>query len=167
MERSRKTSRFLFRIIVPAFPAFNIYSDIAKVTTALGPVCIATAAAKLENWDVEVIDENNCRSRFCPKDGKGRPDHAKLQQERPADVVGFYGSLSSTVPRLFDVAGLYKSLGATTVAGGKHVENLPEESLRNGIDVVVFGEGEYTIPEPARRVGKRFVFRGCRRYRIL
>lgn len=139
--------RYRFRIILPAFPNFNIYSQIARVTTSLGPICVATSAAKLKKWDVEVIDENNCRSHFCPKDEFGFPDHRKIQQERPADVVGFYGSLSSTVPRLYRLAELYKSLGAKTVSGGKHVENLPEEALDNHIDAVVIGDGEITIIE--------------------
>jgi radical SAM superfamily enzyme YgiQ (UPF0313 family) len=139
--------RFRFRVILPAFPHFNIYSQIAKVTTSLGPICVATAASKLEKWDVEVIDENNCRSHFCPKDEWGFPDHRKLQQERPADVVGFYGSLSSTIPRMYKLAELYKSLGAKTVSGGKHVENLPEEALTHNIDAVVIGDGEMAIRE--------------------
>ena len=142
--------RKLFRLIIPAFSSFNIYTEIAKVTTALGPVCIATSASKIEPWDVEVIDENNCRSRLCPKDKEGRPDHEKLQKERPADVVGFYGSLTSTVPRLFQLARLYGSWGVVTVAGGKHIENMPDEALDNGVDIVVFGEGEYVIQDLLR-----------------
>lgn len=139
--------RYLFRIIIPAFPSFNIYSGIAKTTTALGPICIATVANKLARWDVEVIDENNCRSRFCPKDDSGRPDHLALQASRPADVVGFYGSLSSTIPRLYEIAELYRSRNVLTVTGGKHVENLPEEALQNHLDIVVFGDGEDAIVE--------------------
>jgi radical SAM superfamily enzyme YgiQ (UPF0313 family) len=133
------------RIILPAFSFPNIFSKVAKVTTSLGPICVATAANKLEKWDVEVIDENNCGSRHCPKDVNGYPDHTKLQNERPADVVGFYGSLTSVIPRLYKLAALYKSFGAKTVTGGKHVEHLPEEALNNNIDVVVIGEGENTI----------------------
>jgi radical SAM superfamily enzyme YgiQ (UPF0313 family) len=137
--------RYLFRIVIPAFPSFNIYTGIAKRTTALGPILVATSANKLEKWDVEVIDENNCASKFCPKDELGRPDHRELQKDRPADVIGFYGSLTSTIPRLYELAGLYKKFGAKTIAGGKHIENLPKEALRNNIDAVVFGDGEETI----------------------
>ena len=95
--------RYRFRVVVPGFPFFNVYTDIAKVTTSLGPICVATAASKLDLWDVEVIDENNCRDGHCPRDSEGRPDHRALQEVRPADVVGFYGSLSSTIPRLFEL----------------------------------------------------------------
>jgi radical SAM superfamily enzyme YgiQ (UPF0313 family) len=142
--------RHLFRIVVPAFPAFNIYSGIARSTTAYGPVCVATSANKLDNWDVEVIDENNCVSRFCPLDEHGRPDHRRLQALRPAEVVGFYGGLTSTVPRLYQLAALYQELGAITITGGKHVENLPGEALANNLDLVVRGEGEETIKDVLR-----------------
>jgi hypothetical protein len=84
-------NKYRLRIIIPAFPNFNIYSFTARETTSVGPLAVATCANLLENWDVEVIDENNCRNKLCPKDEYGHPDHVTLQQERPADVVGFYG----------------------------------------------------------------------------
>ena len=56
--------RARLRIICPAYPAFNIYSRPAKVMTALGPVCVATAVQDIPGWDAEVIDENNYRR--CP-----------------------------------------------------------------------------------------------------
>ena len=34
-------NRYRLRIVIPAYPAFNIYSRIARRTTALGPVCVA------------------------------------------------------------------------------------------------------------------------------
>src|SRR5512136_1999440 len=84
--------RRLLRVVIPTFPAFNVYSWVARVTTALGPIAVATAVNEIEGWDVEVIDENNYR-RSGPKDGKGLPDHKALQGLRPADVIGFYGGL--------------------------------------------------------------------------
>ena len=59
--------RRLLRVVIPTFPAFNIYSWVARITTALGPVTVATAVNEIEGWDVEVIDENNYR-RSGPKD---------------------------------------------------------------------------------------------------
>ena len=97
LDSSKKRHRL--RIIIPAYPAFNIYSRIAKGTTALGPVCVASAANEMEGWDVEVIDENNLR-RYGPKSPSGGADHEFLQKIRPADVVGLYGGLTSTIPRL-------------------------------------------------------------------
>src|SRR3989344_2549844 len=139
--------RLRFRLILPSFPPFNIYGRIAKTTTSLGPVYVGTAANKLDKWDVEIIDENNIHGWFCPKNHNGTLDHVKLQAERPAEVVGFYGSMTSAIPRMYKLAALYKKLGAKTIAGGYHVRNLPQESLDNNIDVVVMGEGEIAIKE--------------------
>ncbi len=140
------TKRRVFRMIVPKYPAFNVYSHVAKKTTALGPVCVATSVSRMPGWDVEIIDENNYRFPG-PVDEQGLPDHLTLQEMRPADVVGFYGGLSCTVPRLMAVAALYKRAGAFTVGGGWHLDALPEEALRGGLDVVVNGEGEITVRE--------------------
>jgi radical SAM superfamily enzyme YgiQ (UPF0313 family) len=133
------------RIVIPAYPAFNIYSRIAKRTTALGPVCVATSVNELEGWDVEVIDENNL-GRYGPRGSSGGADHELLQQQRPADVVGFYGGLTSTSPRLYHLARQYRQAGVVTIAGGQHFagENTAE-ALHAGIDYVVFGEGEEAI----------------------
>ena len=108
-----------FRMIAPAFPAFNIYSRIARNTTALGPVAIATKICEMENWDVEIIDENNYR-KPGPRDENGLPDHQILQTIRPAGIIGLYGGLSSTIPRLHQIAAFYKKNGVTTIAGGQH-----------------------------------------------
>lgn len=142
-----KTNRLRFRMVVPAFPAFNIYSRIARTTTALGPVCVATSVSRMEGWDVEVIDENNYR-KFGPRDEAGLPDHCTLQAIRRADTVGLYGGLSSTIPRLHELAGFYKQKGVTTIAGGQHFtgENI-RAALLNGVDYVIIGEGEEVIRE--------------------
>ena len=145
-DKNHRGGRRLLRMVCPAYPFFNIYSRFAKKMTALGPVCVATAVNDVPNWDAAVIDENNYRRG--PKDADERPDHAALQAARPADVVGLYGGLTSTIPRLYEVAKLYQGLGVRTVAGGQHFvgENI-EQALRNGVDVVVIGEGEKTIGE--------------------
>ena len=138
--------RARLRIVCPAYPAFNIYSRPAKVMTALGPVCIATAVQDVPGWDAEVIDENNYRRG--PIGAAARPDHDAMQRARPADVVGLYGGLTSTIPRLYEIAKQYKDMGVRTIVGGHHfVGDNIEEALRNGIDVVVLGEGEETIQE--------------------
>ena len=141
------TRRLRFRMVAPSYPAFNIYSRIARKTTALGPVMVGTTVSRMDGWDVEVIDENNYR-KFGPKDDAGRPDHGTLQTIRAADVVGIYGGLSSTVPRLYELARFYKEQGVTTIAGGQHFsgENV-RDALEHGIDFVVEGEGEDTIRE--------------------
>lgn len=108
--------RHRLRIVIPAYPAFNIYSRIARKTTALGPVCVATTVNEMERWDVEVIDENNLR-RCGPRSGSGGANHEFLQLQRPADIVGFYGGLTSTIPRLYNLAHFYKDKGVVTIAG--------------------------------------------------
>ncbi len=144
-DHSKK--RYRLRVIVPAFPAFNIYTHIARGTTALGPVCVATAVNEMERWDVEVIDENNLR-RHGPVSEEGGADHDLLQQLRPADVVGLYGGLTSTIPRLYKLARHYKDKGIITIAGGQHfVEETIPEAFLSGVDYVVIGEGEETIRE--------------------
>ena len=139
--------RYRFRIVIPAYPAFNIYSHIAVKTTALGPVCVASAANKMAKWDVEVIDENNL-GKFGPAAESGGANHEFLQQQRPADVVGLYGGLTSTIPRLYQIAQFYKNKGIITIAGGQHfVADNISEALSSGIDYVVIGEAEETITE--------------------
>jgi radical SAM superfamily enzyme YgiQ (UPF0313 family) len=146
-RRPGQRRRRRLRIVIPAFPAVNIYSGVARRMTALGPVCVATSVNEVEGWDAEVIDENNYR-RGAPRDASGKPDHEALQQTRPADAVGFYGGLTSTVPRLYELAKTYKRLGIKTIAGGQHFigDNIAE-GLRNDVDFVVSGEGEKVIKD--------------------
>lgn len=145
LDKSKK--RYRLRIVIPAYPAFNIYSFVANRTTALGPVSVASAAKEKHGWDVEVIDENNLR-RYGPRSKDGGADHEFLQQHRPADVVGFYGGLTSTIPRLYELARFYKSQGITTIAGGQHfIEDNIAEALSSGVDYIVIGEGEEAIKE--------------------
>ncbi|MDD5668944.1 MAG: radical SAM protein [Candidatus Omnitrophica bacterium] len=142
-----KKKRHLLRIVIPAYPAFNIYSAIANKTTALGPVCVASVAREVEGWDVEIIDENNLRCHG-PKGAITGADHDFLQKERPADVVGLYGGLTSTIPRLYEIAGFYKGKGVITFAGGQHfVDENISEALNSSLDYLVLGEGEETIKE--------------------
>lgn len=134
-------------MIIPKYPALNIYSHIASKTTALGPLSVATVVHKMKEWDVEVIDENNL-CRYVLKDRNAGADHEILQSQRPADVVGFYGGLTSTIPRLYELARFYKEKGVVTIAGGQHfVADNIAEALNSGIDYVVLGEGEETIEE--------------------
>ncbi|MBN1648759.1 MAG: radical SAM protein [Spirochaetales bacterium] len=139
------SNRKLLRIIIPRFPNFNIYTLAARTTTSVGPLYAATSATKLDCWDAEVIDENNLHGRFYPRTENGGLDHAALQSESPAAVVGFYGSITSSVPRLYELAKMYKKSGCVTIAGGKHIENMPEEALANGIDYVFHEEAEISI----------------------
>ncbi len=131
----------LFRLVIPKFPYFNVYSRIKMPPR--GAVSVATAVSLLEGFKVEIIDENNF---------SGPLDHRLIQKERPADVVGLYGGLTSTIPRLYQIASFYQSLGVPTVAGGNHINACVEEALSSGVDVVVMGEGEYILPDVVRAI---------------
>lgn len=130
----------LVRFIAPAYPAVNIFSG--SRITPLGLINVATAANKFPGLRVEVIDENNYRG---PRHGNGLPDHAALQRDRPAAIVGFYCGLTSTMDRVYDLARFYRGARAVNLAGGWHVHYCPEEALNNGIDVVAHGDGETVI----------------------
>jgi anaerobic magnesium-protoporphyrin IX monomethyl ester cyclase len=128
-------------------PYPNVFSHIAM--PPIGILHIATAVKLDGQWDVEVIDEMNWRHN-TPRHRLALDsiaDHKDLQKRRPAQAVGFYGGLTATIPRLFQLAKFYKGLGLPTVSGGAHVDALPEEALREGIDIVVRGEGEGTVGE--------------------
>ena len=136
-----------FRMVVPGSPAFNVYTRMTRRTTSLGAVSVASAVNTMDGWEAEVIDENNYR-KPGPQNDEGRPEHSILNAARRADVVGLYGGLSSTIPRLFEVANYYKQTGCTIIAGGQHFTgNNVGEALANGIDFIALGEGEDTIRE--------------------
>jgi radical SAM superfamily enzyme YgiQ (UPF0313 family) len=108
---------------------------------------VAGAVNKLEQWDVEVIDENNL-GKFGPRSDTMGADHEFLQRQRPVDVVGLYGGLTSTIPRLYQIANFYKKQGIITISGGQHfVEETIPEALSAGIDYIIIGEAEETIKE--------------------
>ena len=133
----------LFRVIIPAFSEINIFTRIARKTTALGPIMVATVADKILGWRVEVIDENNYRKG--PRDKNGLPDHRTLQEENPAAVVGLFCGLSSTMERAWQIAEFYRQQGIVTIVGGWHTHYMPVESLKKSIDIVVHGDGEIVI----------------------
>lgn len=144
MSQDRK----LLRLIVPAYSEFNIYTAFAKKTTSLGLIAVASAANKLIGWEVEVIDENNCQKRHWPPNTTdGKIDHQELQRHRPATIVGFYGSMSSTIPRIYQVAKIYQEMGAITMVGGYHARSLPQDMLDNHLDIVALDTGEQSIIE--------------------
>lgn len=137
----------LLRLIIPGFSTFNIYSFTADKTTALGPIYIGTMVRDHTTWDVEIIDENNFHEKAF-KSPSGLPDHEKLQNDWPADAIGLYGGLTSTIPRLYELAQFYGSTDTIVFAGGQHFaqENMAD-ALENGVDFLVLGEGEQTVLE--------------------
>lgn len=157
MQKEKDGTKWpLFRMVVPAFAEVNIFSRIARETTALGPIMVATAADKLWGWRVEVVDENNFRKG--PRDKEGLPDHEILQNEDPAKVVGFFCGLSSTMERVWQLAEFYRRQGAIIIAGGWHAHYQPEETLRAGADIVAHGDAENTIRQLLKAIEKEEFF---------
>ncbi|MDP3883195.1 MAG: cobalamin-dependent protein [Candidatus Staskawiczbacteria bacterium] len=136
----------LCRLVRPANPMgrVNIYSQFTRRTTNFGLVMLATVINKLWGWRVEVIDEENYHHPGL-RDDDGLPDHEALQRENPADVVGFYCGLTSTIERVWELAAFYKSQGLITLGGSWHAHYLPEETLNHSIDLVVHGDAELQI----------------------
>ncbi len=126
----------LFRFIIPKYPYFSIYSRVKMPPR--GAVSVATAVAQTGRYRVEIIDENNF---------SGNLDHNVIQRETPADFVGLYGGLTSTIPRVYELGSAYQSMGIPTLAGGNHINAMTEEALFSGIDIAIKGEGEFAVPE--------------------
>jgi len=53
------------------------------------------------------------------------------------------------IPQTYAYIEELRKLGIPIVAGGSHVNPLPQEALAHGVDIVVLGEGENTIVELA------------------
>ena len=142
---SEKKTR-VCRLIRPANPQgrVNIYSQFTRRTTNFGLVMLATIINKLWGWRVEVIDEENYH-RPGPRGKDGLPDHEVLQRDNPADVVGFYCGLTSTMDRVWELAAYYKSLGVITLGGSWHAHYLPEETLYHNIDLILHGDADLQI----------------------
>lgn len=132
--------------IIPRYPRHSQSNIYAKIK--MPPVGILSVMSQITHHprcrDVYAIDENNYGG---PLTDQGLPDHCFLQTRNPAHLALFYGGMSNSIPRLFGLALQYQGFGAITIAGGSHVDALPEEALHSGIDIVVHGEGEETITE--------------------
>ena len=126
----------LLRLIAPRFAQVNVFSRVP--IPPLGLLYVGSSVKAHTDWRVEIMDENNW---------KGELDHHKIQKENPADAVGFYAGMTSTIPRIYELAKMYKDMGVMTMSGGSHVDALPEDALHNDIDVVVRGEGEKSSVE--------------------
>jgi radical SAM superfamily enzyme YgiQ (UPF0313 family) len=81
------------------------------------------AALTPENWDVEIIDENQSEFYF-----------------KPADLVALT-AFTANVNRAYDIAAQYRKRNIHTVIGGIHASMLPDEAI-NYVDTVVTGEAE-------------------------
>lgn len=131
--------------IIPQYPIHSQNNIYARVKMPpLGIISVLSQFSANPELHVYAVDENNYGGPLSPS---GQPDHGVLQQRNPAHLAMFYGGMSNAIPRLFQLARQYRGFGAITIAGGSHVDALPEEALNSGVDVVVHGEGEDTALE--------------------
>src|SRR5512145_2344486 len=132
--------------IIPQYPKHSQNNIYAKIK--MPPVGILSVLSQITHHprckNVYAMDENNYGG---PLTDQNLPDHLCLQTDKPAHLALFYGGMSNSIPRMFTLARQYQGFGAITIAGGSHVDALPEEALQSGIDIVVHGEGEETIME--------------------
>lgn len=136
--------------IIPRYSATAQRNVFGRVRMPpVGPIQVISQIAHDPRYAPYAIDENNYAG---PRDRDAMPDHAFLQQRNPAAAALFYGSMTNSIPRVYALAHQYRSWGVATIAGGSHVDALPEEALASGIDVVVHGEGDQTIRELLPRV---------------
>ena len=140
LEKKRRVCR----LIRPANPSerVNIYSQFTRRTTNDGLVKLGTVISLFCGWQVEIIDEENYRG---PIGRDGLPDHEALQKDCPAEVVGIYCGLTSTMDRAWQLAEFYKTKNCIILAGSWHAHYLPDETLHHNMDLVVHGAGEAVI----------------------
>jgi radical SAM superfamily enzyme YgiQ (UPF0313 family) len=108
-------------------PGFHINRVTRNQPLALGIIAALTPS----DWKIKLIDENFRSFRYYP-----------------ADLVGLT-SFTSSAPRAYEIAALYREKGIPTVMGGIHASMVPEEAKRY-VDSVVVGEAEGIWPTVIR-----------------
>ena len=112
-------------------PQTNALDD--KIDPPLGLMYLAAVLEK-ESFPVEIVDLAFV-SRHKWKDAIGKPD-----------IVGIT-VMTASFHEAKEILRLTKHNSPETVvvAGGSHPSCLPDETLREGFDAVIVGEGEYTF----------------------
>ncbi len=104
-------------------PGFHINVETRNQPLSLGIIAALTPA----DWKIKLIDENFRPFRYYD-----------------ADLVGLT-AFTSTAPRAYEIAAMYRAKGIPVVMGGIHASMMPGEAMRY-VDVVVEGEAEGTWP---------------------
>lgn len=117
------------------YPRFN-YPNAGGMSAPLGLVYLA-AVAREYGHNVSIIDMTFQDKPYISE--------AALKH---VDVVGISFS-TPLASRAFEVLKYIKSVNydIKCISGGPHPTIDPEECLKNGFDVVVIGEGEYTFAD--------------------
>ncbi len=125
-SRPKPLEKVLF--IEPRSPRPHIFSRV--VIPRLGSVLLGTIL-RAQGLKVKVIIEEIAT-----------PDHPAFDFQ--PDLVCI-SSISSTAPRAYQLADLYRGTGVPVVMGGPHPSFLPEEALEHS-DYVICGEGDEALP---------------------
>ncbi len=129
MARNRTSPIQKVLFIEPRSPRPHIFSRV--VIPRLGPVLLGTILQQ-QGLEVQVVTEE-----------LATPDYAAWDFH--PDLVCI-SSISSTIPRAYELADFYRRQGLPVVLGGAHSSFLPEEGLDHA-DYVICGEGEAALPE--------------------
>ena len=129
MARNRTSPIQKVLFIEPRSPRPHIFSRV--VIPRLGPVLLGTILQQ-QGLEVQVVTEEIAA-----------PDYAAW--DFFPDLVCI-SSISSTIPRAYELADFYRQKGLPVVLGGAHSSFLPEEGLDHA-DYVICGEGEAALPE--------------------
>ncbi|MBM4283864.1 MAG: B12-binding domain-containing radical SAM protein [Deltaproteobacteria bacterium] len=124
---ARRLNKVLF--IEPRSPRPHIFSRV--VIPRLGSVLLGTILEQ-QGMEVRVVVEEVAQPDYHTMDF--RPDLVCIS------------SISSTIPRAYELADFYRQQGLPVVMGGAHASFLPEEGLEHA-DFVVCGEGDEALPE--------------------
>jgi radical SAM superfamily enzyme YgiQ (UPF0313 family) len=100
-------------------PGFHINRATRNQPLSLGIIAALTPS----DWKIKIIDENFRPFKFYK-----------------ADLVGLT-AFTSSAPRAYQIAAIYREHGIKTVMGGIHASMMPEESMKY-VDSVVQGEAE-------------------------
>ncbi len=83
--------------------------------------------------------------------GSSRDIVAKRIKEVSPDIIGISNQYTEFLDSTIEVANIAREVcrDATIIVGGAHATTFPEDFLKNtdAVDIVVIGEGEYTIAE--------------------
>jgi radical SAM superfamily enzyme YgiQ (UPF0313 family) len=113
----------LINPVNPARTGLTVNKSSRFPPISLGIIAALTPA----DWEVEILDE--CWEPFAYID---------------ADLVGIT-AFTSSAPRAYEIAAIYKQKGIPVVMGGIHCSMCPQEAL-DYVDAVVIGEAESVWP---------------------
>jgi len=128
-------------------PNFNGSLESKRNYIPLGLAYIAAVLRDSKRHEIKVIDAAALNL-----------SNDKVEEELKnfgAEIVAV-GAVTDLLEAALNVCGIAKKLGIKTVIGGVHPTTLPQETLSfKEVDIVIIGEGEYTLLELADFLEKK------------